>query len=239
MAPPVPPGYVNPYPVPPPTIAVHRTPWMLIIAAVVALVVLMAGCGTALAVFGSRAGGGVNGPGVADLPSPTPATSPSPVASPTSTPSGPHVESNDGLSVMLPAGWTVADKDSETLVLYDPGPEGQVTVASGSMRPVQTAQENMNEITNELKAKYPDTRTCPNTRASSSTLNGAKGFSWTLCFTVTSGASSLPAAASIFAGANSSGSIYYIAFAITRQDNLSSYVAVARPVLTSIQWKLS
>ena len=49
IAPPT--GYQSPYytpagPVPP----LHRTPWMLIIAGVVALVVLMAGCGTALAI---------------------------------------------------------------------------------------------------------------------------------------------------------------------------------------------
>src|SRR5438105_5560935 len=57
IAPPMaPPGaYQSPYytptgPVPP----VHRTPWMLIIAGVVALVVLMAGCGTALAIIGHR-----------------------------------------------------------------------------------------------------------------------------------------------------------------------------------------
>src|SRR3989442_9641057 len=45
-------GYQSPYYAPTgPVAPVHRTPWMLIMAAVVGLVVLMAGCGTALAII--------------------------------------------------------------------------------------------------------------------------------------------------------------------------------------------
>src|ERR1700720_3604638 len=55
--PPPPPGYQSPYYAPSavgPQPPVHRTPWTLIIAAIVVLVLLMAGCGTAIAVLGSR-----------------------------------------------------------------------------------------------------------------------------------------------------------------------------------------
>jgi len=243
LAPPMaagPGGYMSPY-YSPAGIAtpVHRTPWMLIIAGVVALVVLMAGCGTALAVFGSRGAQGPTGGGIAELPSPTPFTSPSPVASPTSTPLGSHTESNDGVSVTLPTGWTVADKDSETIVLYDPGPEGEVTLASGAMSPAASAQDTMNEINNELKAKYPDTRSCPNTKTTPGSFNGVNGVSWTVCFTITEGAHSVAAAASMFAGANANGSVYYVAFVLTKQDNLNQYLVIAKPVLASVKWKLS
>src|SRR6202040_4290267 len=78
--PPPPPGYQSPYyqpsalgPQPP----VHRTPWTLIIAGVVVLVVVMAGCGTAFAVLGSRASSNQGSTGI--LPSPSPAGSPSPL----------------------------------------------------------------------------------------------------------------------------------------------------------------
>src|SRR5256885_13020653 len=48
-------GYQSPYYTPQGVAApVHRTPWMLIIAAVLALTVLMAGLGTALAGIGRR-----------------------------------------------------------------------------------------------------------------------------------------------------------------------------------------
>src|SRR5690242_18313490 len=234
-------GYASPYYQPQgATVPVHRAPLTLIIAGVVALVVLMAGCGTAFAVLANRGGTAANGSStIGDVPSPSPVGSPSPVASPTTSPTANGVESNDGVSVKLPAGWTVESKDSESIVLFDPNTEGEVTVASGASLPAASATDNMNEINNELKAKYPDTKNCPNTKTANTTFNGAKGLSWTLCFTLTDGSHSLPAAASMFAGANDSGSVYYLAFVLTRADNLSAYLTVAKPVLASVTWKLS
>src|SRR3989442_206942 len=75
-----PPSYQSPYYAPPPGYPqppVHRTPWMLIIGAIVGLVVLMAGCGTALALINAR---NQSSPTVgSNLPSPTPAGTPSPI----------------------------------------------------------------------------------------------------------------------------------------------------------------
>jgi hypothetical protein len=242
MGPPVftgPTGYASPYYAPAgATPPMHRTPWMLIIAGVVALVVLMAGCGTALAIIGSRGSASISGSvGTADVPSPTPAVTPSPVASP-STASGPATVANDTVSLTVPSGWTVVSKDSEEIVLEDPSPQGEVDVASGSSSPTASAQDNKAEIDKELTAKYPDTRACPNTKTTSSTLNGAKGISWSLCFTLTDGTHSVPAAASLFVGANSSGSVYYLVIVITRQDNLTEYLKVTAPVTATIHWKL-
>src|SRR2546426_4848085 len=89
-----PPGaYQSPYyspsavgPQPP----VHRTPWVLIISAIVVLVVLMAGCGTAFAILGSRAN---NNGSAGELPSPRPPTSPPP-APPPPHPAPPRPPSN-------------------------------------------------------------------------------------------------------------------------------------------------
>ena len=242
MAPPAfagPPGYASPYYSPAvPTAPVHRTPWTLIIAAVVALVILMAGFGTALALIGARPPS-TNGGGIAELPSPSPATSFSPVASPTTVPTGPSTVSNDAVSLTLPAGWTVANKDSAEIDVEDPNNEGEVEVASGSSSPAQTAQDNKTSIDNELKAKYPDTRECPNTKTTSTAFNGVKGISWTLCMTLTDGVHSVPAEASIFAGANSNGSVYYVVIVLTRQGDLTNYLKVAKPVLATVHWKLT
>src|SRR6266508_3083699 len=219
IAPPTPgpAGYQSPYYAPTgPVAPIHRTPWMLIVAAVVALVVLMAGCGTALAILGSRGSPSTSGTTITDVPSPSPATTPSPVASPipspSTNPSGVATESNG---------------------------EGSVTAASGSSSPVQTAGDNKNTIEAYFKSNYPDTRLCPGSSVVSSTFNGEHGFSWSLCFTLTSGGHSILAAASLFAGANTSGSVYYVVMVITRQDNLKAYVTVAKPVLSGIKWKLS
>jgi len=234
-------GYQSPYYAPTgPEVQVHRTPWTLIIAGVVALLVLMAGCGTALAIIGNRNPSNTSGGGIADLPSPTPAGgTPSPVASPTATPLGATTDSNDGVTVKVPAGWTVASKDNESIILTDPNSEGSVTLASGPSSPTQTAQQNKDTIDGYFKSKYPDTRNCAGSTTSNGTFNGAPGISWTLCFTLTSGANSIQAAASLFVGANSSGNVYYIVMLVTRQDNLQNYLTESKPVLQSVHWKLS
>src|SRR5262245_15037477 len=102
-------GYQSPYVAPSgPPAPVHRTPWMLIIAGVVALVLLMAGCGTALAIIGNRSANSntknnTSGTTITDVPSPSPIGSPTPVGSPVPTPSanpsGAFTESNDGVTM--------------------------------------------------------------------------------------------------------------------------------------------
>src|SRR5437667_11931625 len=124
-------------PVPP----VHRTPWVLIIAAIVALVVLMAGCGTALAIIGNRSSNGTNGSPLSspELSSPRPVGTPTPVGSPTATPeSGASTESNDGGTLPAAAGWSVANQDSQAIVLPGPNTEGSAPAATGRSSPTQT-----------------------------------------------------------------------------------------------------
>src|SRR5712692_74343 len=242
MAPPVAgaAGYQSPYYVPVgATVPVHRTPWMLIIAGVVALLVVLAGTGTALAILGNRGSTNASGGGIADLPSPTTATTPSPVASPTTTSTGPKTESNDALTLTVPTGWSVNNKDAESITLLDPNSDGTVTVASGPSIPPQTAQNNKDTIDSQLTSQYPDTRECPNTSPKAGTFNGASGISWTLCFTITRGGNSIPAAASLFAGANGSGSVYYLVMVVTSQSNLQNLLNEAKPVTQSVHWKLS
>lgn len=231
-------GYQSPYYTPTAPLApVHRTPWMLIIAAVVGLVIVMSGIGTALAVMASRNGsntGGITG----DLPTPSPAGSPPPVASPTAGPTG-NQASTTTLTVPIPAGWSVAATDSESITLADPNGNAFVTVASGRSSPVQTAQQNKDQVDQGLKTKYPDTKPCPNTSTTSGSLNGAKGLFWTLCFTLTSGSRSAPAAAALFVGANGDGSVYYAVMELATQDNLQHLIAEAKPILQGVQWKLT
>src|SRR2546423_9887515 len=118
-------GYQSPYYSPAgATVPVHRAPMMLIVAGVVAMVVLMAGFGTAFAVLANR-GGSNPSSGVGDLPSPSPASSVSPVASPTATPTyGATTAANNGLSVPVPPGWAVASKGTRTIRLCGPNGAG-------------------------------------------------------------------------------------------------------------------
>jgi hypothetical protein len=240
--PPLPAGYQSPYYTPaagamqPP---VHRTPWALIVSAVVALILVMAGAGTAIAVIGAHNNGSSGNVSLGNgLPTPSPAGSPSPVGSPTAhVVSGPNA-TNDGVSIPLPAGWTVNTKDSESITLVTPSGDGSLTAASGPSFPTATAQQNKSDIDKYFQSKYPDTRNCPGSSTTNGTLNGAPGIFWTLCFTLTSGSQSVPAAASLFAGANSAGSVYYIVMLVTAQTNLPALVSQSKPLLQGLQWKL-
>lgn len=241
LAPPVPTmggGFQSPFYVPAaPQAPVHRTPWTMIIASVVVLVIVMAGCGTTLALLGNRGavstGGGI-------VPSPTPEGSPSPLVTPTVPATGPSTFSNAGVVVPVPAGWTVQSKDAESVTLSDPNGNGFLTVASGPSSPAATAQQNKDELDQYFKSHYPDTKPCPNTTTTSGSVNNAKGVFWTLCFTLTSGSRAAPAAAALFAGANRDGSVYYAVMELTTPpSNLQNVVNESKPILQGIQWKLT
>ena len=236
--PPLPAAYASPYYNPAgaaPQAAVHRMPWALIVSAIVVLILLMAGCGTAIALLG-RGASGVGG-GVAGLTSPSPGTSPSPIASPTAPP-GTTSASNSGLTVPLPTGWTVATQDTETIIVLNPNSTGSVTVASGTSNPRQSAQQNKDDVDKSLRSKYPDTAPCPGSKTTTGNINGAQGIFWNLCFTLTSGGHSFPAVASVFVGANSDGSVYYLVMLATSQSSLPSFTVESKPVMQGIVWKL-
>jgi hypothetical protein len=232
-------GYQSPYYVPTaPQAPVHRTPWTMIVAGVVGLVIVMAGCGTLLAVLGSRGAITVSG-GITGLPSPTPVGTPSPLVTPTAPLTGPTTISNVGLAVTVPGGWSVASKDSESITLGDPNGNGSLTVASGPSSPTANAQQNKDQLDQFFKSHYPDTKPCPGTATTSGSVGSAKGLFWTLCFTLTSGTRAAPAAASMFAGANSDGSVYYAVMELTTPpSNLQIVVNECKPILQGIQWKL-
>jgi hypothetical protein len=214
---------------------VHRTPWVLIISAVVILVVVMAGCGTALAIIGARSGN-VNGAGI--VPSPSPGGSPSPIASPTGSQSATSA-SNPGVTVPVPSGWAV-DNTNDRIILVNPDGTGQLLVQSGASIPAASAQENKDAVDASAKndPKAQGIKTCPNSKTTTGSLNGAAGIFWTLCFTYISGAQSFPAAASLFAGANGDGSVYYYIKLFTAADNLAAFVKETKPILQGLQWKL-
>ena len=238
MAPP-PPGYQSPYYAPSavgPQPPVHRTPWTLIIAAIVVLVLLMAGCGTAIAVLGSRNSGTNTGGGI--LPSPSPAGTPTPVGSPTPGTTAGGSVSNSGVAFNLPSGWTVVNKDDQSITITNADNTGSITIGSGASNPAQNAQQNKDTVDKFFQGKYPDTKTCSGSKTQAATVNGAKGIVWELCFTLTSGGQSVPAAAPLFAGANADGSVYYVILILSTQADVKAFVAGASPILNSIQWKL-
>src|SRR5579859_367798 len=237
-----PPAYQSPY-YPPPSGAiqppVHRTPWLAIVSVVVVLVLVMAGVGTVLA-MGFGHSGNQAATDVKQLSSPSPAGAPSsvPSSSPPPIVSTPTSASNDGVAVPLPDGWVVDSQDSESITLVSPSGIGSITIASGASSPVQNAQENKATVDAFFKAQFPDTKPCTGSKTTSGSLNGVAGISWELCFTITSGAQSVPAAALLFVGANPSGSVYYAMYMLTVASNMPAFAGECAPILKGIQWKL-
>ena len=216
---------------------VHRTPWVAIIAVVVVLVLVMAGVGTVLAVgFGHASNQAASD--VKELSSPSPAGSPSPVPSPQPTVPSPTSASNAGVAVPLPDGWAVAAQDAESVTLVSPSGTGSITIASGSSTPPQNAQQNKDTIDAFFKQQFPDTKSCTGSKSTTGSLNGVPGISWELCFTLTSGAQTVPAAALLFVGANASGSVYYAMYMLTAASNMPAFSKECGPILKGIQWKL-
>src|SRR6266404_4627806 len=233
-----PPEYQSPYYAPAPGYPqppVHRTPWVLIVSAVVGLIVIMAGAGTAYAFLNNRNSSQANSTGL--LPSPSPAGTPSPIASPTATPASGGKASNATFTVTVPAGWVIASKDSTTITLTDPNGNA-VAITSGTSNPPQTAQQNKDALDKSLAVKAPDAHQCANTKVTNGSINGASGIFWQMCFTLTSGSQSVQAAAPLFAGANSDGSVYYGIVRLSLASNKDAFIAEAGPVLASIQWGL-
>ena len=238
--PPPSPAYQSPYYAPasgaiqPP---VHRTPWLVIIAVVVVLVLVMAGVGTVLA-MGFAHSSNQAASDLKQLSSPSPAGSLSPVPSSSPTISTPTSASNAGLAVPLPDGWVVDSQDSETITLISPSGTGSISIASGSSSPLQTAQQNKATVDAFFKEQFPDTKSCTGSKTTTGSLNGVAGISWELCFTLTSGAQSVPAAALLFVGANPSGSVYYAMYMLTVASNMPAFSKECAPILKGIQWKL-
>ena len=236
-----PPGYQSPYYAPAagaPQPGVHRTPWVAIIAVIVGLIVIMAGCGTVLAFsgFGKTT---ANTGGFKSLASPSPAGSPSPVPSQTPNQSSTSA-SNDSETVVIPSGWTLLNKDAETITLTNADGSGSITIGSGQSSPPATAAQNKSDVETYFKQKFPDAKACPGTTSSNGDLDGAKGIYWQLCFTATSGAQSIAIGAPLFVGANASGTVYYAAFLQTEVSNMDKFIADAKPILNGgIKWKLS
>ena len=235
--PPAPVAYASPYYAPGaamPQAPVHRTPWVLIVSAVVVLIVVMAGCGTAIALLGGKAS--ISGGITPDVPSPSPAGSPSPVASPLPI-QGPSA-TNPVVTVPVPAGWAVSAKDNESITLSDPNGLGFVSVASGLQNPHMTAQQQKADFDTVWKSKYPDTVECGGVRPTTGSLGGVQGIFWQLCFTIVSSGRSLPAETDVFVGTNADGSTWYGVILVTAQTYMQNLKSEAAPILKGIQWKL-
>ena len=140
-------------------------------------------------------------------------------------------------SSFRPAGRS-SNKDDQSITISDANSTGSITIGSGTSNPAQNAQQNKDTVDKFFQGKYPDTKTCTGSKTVNTTLNGAAGIAWELCFTLTSGGQSVPAAAPLFAGANADGSVYYVILILATQTDVKSFVKAAAPILDSIQWKL-
>jgi hypothetical protein len=227
------------------TPAVHRTPWVLIISIVVAVVLVLSGVGTVLAfALGSRHNtqsspfSALSSPSPAVTPSPGDTPAPSPSAQPTGPGSGQTVTTST-VGVVVPSGWQVLNKDANSVTVQSPDGDGTLTVASGESSPPQTAQQIKDAIDKALVQHYPDAAPCPNSSSDNGAISGVNGIFWTMCFTATGGGQSVSIAEPIWAGATAGGSVAYVVVLQTTQDNTDAFVQKCMPILKGgITWSL-
>jgi hypothetical protein len=208
---------------------------MLIIAAIVGLVIVMAGCGTALAMINAR--NQSSSTVGSNLPSPTPAGTPSPVSKSTPGTGSATTASTSAVSVTVPPGWVATTKDP-ALQVTDPAGRGTVVMSSGAQT-AQSAQQMKDAADQSLTNQFPDIKTCPNTKTTNGSVGGVSGIWWELCFTSTSGGQSYAGAMTIFVGVNAGGTTGYAVILLTQQSQMNAFITEAKPVLQSIKWKLS
>src|ERR1700682_2639453 len=224
---PLPVAYASPYYSPAgamPQAPVHRTPWVLIISAVVVLILVMAGGATAIALLGGKAGSSAGT--MPDQSTATPGTT-----LPT--------ESNPVVTVPVPEGWKVTAKDNESIALSDPNGLGFVSVASALQNPKMTDQQQKGVVDASLKSKSPDAVEWRRVKAATGTVGGGKGIFWEMCFTIVANGQSLPAEASLFVGTNADGSAWYAVILVTHQTYMQNLITECEPILRGIQWKLT
>lgn len=238
-----PPAYQTPYYTPQPGYApppVHRTPMLAIVGVVVALVLVMAGVGTVIAVGLSRSSNnqaGVNTAG--ELSSPSPAGSPSPIPTPSVQAAASTASSSGGtVTVPVPDGWSVQSTDADSVSMLDPDSTGAIEISSGSVSPPTTAVQAKAQVDAGFKQQFPDTKPCAGTGTSNASIGGVTGIEWQLCFTVTSGAQAVPFGALLFVATNGAGTVGYAVAIIAPAGNLSAAVTESAPILKGIIWHL-
>ena len=237
-----PPAYQTPFYAPAPGYApapVHRTPWMVIIGVVAALVLVMAGVGTVLAVGLSHSTGNQAASTVGELSSPSPAGPPSPIPTPSVQASASTASSSDGtVTVPVPDGWSVQSTDGDTVGLLDPDSTGAIEVSSGTVSPPTTALQAKGEVDAVFKQQFPDTKPCAGSKTTNASIGGVTGIEWQLCFTVTSGAQAMPFAALMFVATNGAGTTGYAVEIIAPAGNFATVVNESAPILKGIVWHL-
>lgn len=237
-----PPAYQSPYYAPQPGYApppVHRTPWLAIIGVVVALVLVMAGVGTVLAVGLSRSNNNQAVNTVGDLTSPSPAGTPSPIPTPSVQASAGTASSSGGtVTVPVPDGWSVQSTDADSVSLIDPDSTGAIEVSSGSVSPPTTALQAKDQVDAGFKQQFPDTKPCAGSGTTNASIGGVTGIEWQMCFTVTSGAQAVPFAALLFVATNGAGTVGYAVAILAPAGNLGTAVSESAPILKGIVWHL-
>src|SRR5438105_1162695 len=136
-------GYQTPYYAPTQPQQVHRTPWLLVVGIIVGLVLVMGACGVGIAIIVPKGNTNTNQPSGPKLGTPAPPTtksSPSPVGeaspSPKPTPgpsSGGQTVSVASLTVSVPSGFQVIDKNDNGVTVQTPKGDGVIQVQSAKL----------------------------------------------------------------------------------------------------------
>ena len=241
-------GYQNPYYAPAQPQQVHRTPWLLVVGIIVGLVLVMGACGVGIAIVVPKGNTNTNQtsgpklgtpapPAIKSSPSPVGQASPSPKPTPGQS-SGGQTVSVASLTVSVPSGFQVIDKNDNGVTVQTPKGDGVIQVQSGKLSNPTTEQQLQQAVLAYLKQKYPDANVCGSDN--NVEINGPSGSIAKICFTLTSQNSPAVAAAAVYwLATNSAHNVFYEVDGFTTDANFDSFMDTTSPFVDSVNWKLA
>lgn len=230
--PPPPPAYQSPYYQPAQPMVVHRTPVGLIVGVVVALLVLMGGCGVVLAAVATHP---KPSPVAHVTAAPTVAPTVAPTAVPTQAPSSSNAIGTKTWSANAP-GFKVLKSDDFSASLLTPSQDGTLFIQSGSLNQSTNTADYIATVMASIAKKYPDASVCLKPVAESH--GGKDGIISGTCYTYTPTNGKAFRAADVFWVSVSGGNVLYVYEVFTDATTFDQvYNKDCLPVIDSITWK--
>jgi hypothetical protein len=218
---------------------------MLVVGIIAGLVLVMGACGVGIAIVVPKNNGGTVGEPKLGTPAP-PATAtspapgqgaPSPKPSPAQTSAAGQTVSIASLSVTVPNGFEIVDKNDDQVTVETPKVDGLIQVQSARLPSPATDQQLQQAALGYLKQKYPDASVCGSDN--NVEINGPKGSIVKICFTLTQQNSPAVAAAAVYwIATNSAHNVYYEVDGFTAADSFDEFMDVTTPFVDSVKWKL-
>jgi hypothetical protein len=142
------------------------------------------------------------------------------------------------LTVNVPSGFQVIDKNDDGVTVQTPKGDGVIQVQSAKLSSPTSEAQLQQAVLAYLKQKYPDANVCGN--GDNVQVNGPTGSIVKICFTLTQQNQPAVAAAAVYwLATNSAQNVFYEVDGFTAADNFDTFMNDTSPFVDSVSWKLA